>query len=325
MKRVLVTGASGFIGRELCRKLVEQGCEVRGLSSREQSVRGVEMRRADVATELNSGWFAGIDTVFHLAGKAHALSETRADEAEYLRINTDGTRRVLEAAKKSGVHRLIFFSSVKAMSNEATEKKSGATKPLTETDELAPDTPYGKSKLAAERLVLHGGFVPEPVVLRPCMVYGPRAKGNVEKMIRAVQSGRFPPLPETGNKRSMIHVEDVAQAAMLAAQHEKAAGQVFIVSDAEACSTRRMYELIRRALGLSVPRWTVPLNLLGVLALVGDGIGRVRGKRYLFDSDALHKLTGTAWFSSDKIRRELAFTSKWTFTSALPEMVRERS
>ena len=98
---------------------------------------------------------------------------------------------------------------------------------MREEDGVEPDTPYGRSKLAAEELVLHGGYVPEPVVLRLCMVYGPQAKGNIEKMIEAVRRNRFPPLPEMGNRRSMVHVQDVVQAAVLAGTHPAAVGQAY--------------------------------------------------------------------------------------------------
>ena len=168
---------------------------------------------------------------------------------------------------------------------------------------------------------MQGGYVPEGVVLRLCMVYGPQAKGNIEKMIEAVRHNRFPPLPELGNRRSMVHVQDVVQAAVLAGTHPKAAGQVFVVSDGQTYSTRQMYELICRALNRKVPGWTMPVGVLRGLAVVGDLIGKARGRRFVFDSDALSKLMGSAWFSSEKIQTLLGFKPEWTLERALPEMV----
>lgn len=314
-----------------------------------------EFLRGDITQPLAPPWFEGVDTVFHLAGKVHALSEVAQDEAEYFRINSDGTRHVLEAAKAAGVRRFVFFSTIKAMSrdegqgredggwrmedretsniehptsnverrttNQSLNAKVTGERAATEEDVIEPDTPYGKSKLEAEKLVLHGGYVPEPVVLRLCMVYGPGAKGNIQKMIEAIRGNRFPPLPEFGNRRSMVHASDVVAAAILAAEHDQAPGQIFIISDGETYSTREMYELICQALHKRPPGWSVPFGLLRTMGRLGDVIGKVRGRRFVFDSDALAKLTGSAWFSSEKARRVLGFQPQWTLAKALPEMV----
>ena len=327
MENVLITGACGFIGRELTCKLAAIGCQVRGMDLRGHSRARIDVWPADItAQNLNPKIFEGIDTVFHLAGKVHALAETKQEDAEYFRINTEGTRNVLNAAQRVGIRRFILFSTVKAMSNDSDARagepsKAGRSRAFTEEDRIEPDTAYGKSKLEAERLVLQGGYVPEGVVLRLCMVYGPQAKGNIEKMIEAVRHNRFPPLPELGNKRSMVHVRDVLQAAVLAGTHPKAAGQVFIVSDGQTYSTRQMYAFICRALNRKVPGWTIPSVALRGLAVIGDLIGKARGRRFVFDADALNKLTGSAWFSSEKIQTFLGFNPEWTLEKALPEMV----
>ena len=315
IRNFLVTGATGFIGRVLCQKLSEQGAQVRAGMRQVADGPWHETTLLDLATgTLPVDAVAGVHTVFHLAGKAHALSETQQDEKEYFHINTEGTKTLLEAAQDAGVRRFVFISSVKAMSE-------GGDACQNESEVCHPETPYGRSKLAAERLVLEGAYVPEPVVLRLSMVYGPSRKGNLPRMIEAVAKGRFPPLPEVGNRRSMVHVEDVVQAALLAAEKPVAVGQTYIVTDGQACSTRQMYEWICEALDKPVPSWTIPTGLLKMLAKVGDGIGRVRGRRFLIDSDALDKLIGSACYSSEKIQRELGFRPAWDLRSALPEIV----
>lgn len=255
-----------------------------------------------------------VDVIFHLAGKAHALAETQQDEDEYFRINTEGTRKLLEAAKAARVKRFVFFSSVKAMGE-------GGDICLDEQAACEPETLYGKSKLEAERLVLEGGFVPEPVVLRLSMVYGPTRKGNLPRMIESIRKGRFPPLPETGNKRSMVHVDDVVRAATLAADRGSAIGQTYIVTDGQACSTRQIYEWICEALGRTIPNWKIPMPVLKDLAKIGDGIGRLRGHRFIFDSDALEKLTASACYSSLKIERELGFCPRRKLCESLPGII----
>ncbi len=123
-------------------------------------------------------------------------------------------------------------------------------------------------------------------------------------MVEAVKHHRFPSMPEVGNRRSMVHVEDVVRAAILAATHPHAIGQIFIISDGQAYSTRQMCnERLRRALGMSVPSWSVPVEVLRGLARVGDVIGKVRRRRFLFDSDALDKLIGSAWSALKRLKR----------------------
>ena len=251
---------------------------------------------------------------FILQGKAHALSETRQNDAEYRAINTDGTRKLLEAGAAEGVSKFVLFSSVKAMGE-------GGAQCLDEGFKGEPTTPYGRSKLDAERLVLAGGYVPHATVLRLSMVYGPTNKGNLPRMIEAIARGRFPPMADLGNRRSMVHVEDVVQAALLAAEQAKAAGQTYIVTNGRAYSTRQMYEWICEALNRPVPNLVVPHAVLKLLAKTGDAIGRLRGRRFIFDSDALEKLTGSAWYSSEKIQRDLGFQPERDLRGSLPEIV----
>jgi len=153
------------------------------------------------------------------------------------------------------------------------------------------------------------------------MVYGPGVKGNLPRMIEAVAGNRFPPLPETGNKRSLVHVDDVVEAAILAAEKPVAAGQIYIVTDGRPCSTRQMYEWICLALDKPVPKWQVPMALLKAMAMTGDILGRVRGRRFIFDTDALHKLIGSAWYSSGKMERELGFVPKYDLQGSLPSII----
>jgi len=311
----LVTGANGDIGRRLCSVLQEHSYRVVAGLRRETEGPWDRQIHFDLADEaISPSGLRGISCVFHLAGKVQALGEIHENDREYHKVNTEGTRKLLEASKQAGVRRFVLFSSVKAI-NEGGEAI------FDETVECQPETPYGQSKLEAERLMLGCGYVPEPVVLRLSMVYGLPRKGNLPRMIEAVAKGHFPPLPEVGNKRSMVHVEDVVQAALLAAEKSAAVGQTYIVTDRQACSTRQMYEWVCEALDKPVPAWTIPIGVLKVLAKVGDGIGWVRGRRFLFDSDALDKLIGSACYSSEKIQRELGFRPTWDLRSALPEIV----
>ena len=203
-----VTGANGFLGSALCARLEARGDSVIQAARRLPGAPTRHRVQFDLSgPPLAANQLRDVACVFHLAGKAHALSETRQDETAYFNINTDGTRKLLESCRAAGVRRFVFFSSVKAMGEGGAEAQD-------ESAGCSPDTPYGASKREAERLVLEGEYVPEPVVLRLSMVYGPTRRGNLPRMIEAVARGRFPPLPETDNRRSMVHVEDVVEAAL---------------------------------------------------------------------------------------------------------------
>jgi nucleoside-diphosphate-sugar epimerase len=313
-RKVLVTGGKGFIGSELARALRENNYLVFTLG-RKASNDSHHIVYDLMAEESPTGLFDGISTIFHLAGKAHDLSENQQDSAEYRLVNTEGTRKLLEAAQKAGVEKFIFFSSVKAVGGDETDL-------MDESVTLPADTPYGCSKFEAEQLVLNSGYVPHSVVIRPSMVYGLAKKGNLPRMIRAIKQGFFPPLPEVHNHRSMVHVEDIVKAAILAAERPEAAGQIYIVTDSVSYSTRQIYDWIREALNLPPVGWSLPLGLLKSSARIGDVMSYLLGRRFPFDSAALGKLIGSAWYSSAKIETELGFRAEHTLQKSLPDIVR---
>jgi nucleoside-diphosphate-sugar epimerase len=154
------------------------------------------------------------------------------------------------------------------------------------------------------------------------MIYGNTEKGNLPRMIKAIKRGFFPPLPEVHNHRSMVHVDDLVQATLLAAQNPQTAGACYIVTDGQAYSTRQLYEWICAALGKRVLPMTIPLPLLKGLAKIGDKIGHTRGRQFMFDSAILEKITSSAWYSSVKIESELGFKPQRNLHEALPEIVR---
>jgi UDP-glucose 4-epimerase len=320
-KNVLVTGATGFIGQHLVNALLEEGASVIVLSRRPPSETGRKYKTV-VGDLTNPATLEGIcddvDIVFHLGGYAHALDQLDEDSEKInWEVTVEGTRALVGQSLKAGVERFIFFSSVKAMGE-------GGESCIDETMDSQAASSYGKAKREAEKLVLESGRQGmSPTVFRLPMVYGPGCKGNLPRMIRAVARGYFPPLPETGNRRSMVDVRDVVQAALLAAGSPSASGKIYIVTDGQAYSTRQIYDWIRAALSLPTRQRAIPMSMLRIIAHIGDVVAGVIGRRFVFDSDALVKLTGSAWYSSEKISRELNYRPAHTLKDSLPEMVAE--
>jgi UDP-glucose 4-epimerase len=320
----LVSGASGFIGRRLVDALRQRGVTVRALTRDVQKVSSlwsgdrVAVAHADLCEPQAIGdACTGVQTVFHLAGYAHAEDdENFTADALHERITVSGTRALIDTAAHAGVQRVVFVSSVKAMGE-------GSNECLNESSEVEPKSAYGRAKREAERTVLEVGERHNfhACVLRLPLVYGPGVKGNLLRMIAAIDRGHFPPIPETGNKRSLVHVDDVIQAALLVADNPQANGQVYIVTDDRVYSTRQIYSLMRTALGKAVPHWSIPPAALQAGAKLGDLIGRLRGRRFAFDSVAFDKLLGSAWYSCEKIKRELDYRPTHTLDDSMNEMV----
>lgn len=321
---VLVSGATGFIGCKLVNALRSRKIPVYALARDLSKVHAlwpqgdVAGRSGDISNAVSlKDICAGVHTVFHLASY---VEEERFGDTEDLhwRVTVQGTRYLLEAAVRAGVKRFIYASSVKAMGE-------GGENHLDETSPAKPVSSYGRAKLEAERLVLEAGRKHGMHVcnLRLPLVYGRDNRGNIWRMIAAIDRGRFPPLPENGNKRSMVHVDDVIQALQLGAENPAANGQTYIVTDGRIYSTHQIYDAIRRALGRPASRWTIPIGLLRTAARMGDVIGGIRGRGFVFDSDVLNKLTGSAWYSCRKIETELGYQPTRFLEDGLCEMVDE--
>jgi nucleoside-diphosphate-sugar epimerase len=314
---VLVSGASGFIGARLSKALALNGVSARGMARQAQVGIDFVANLNDSAALLAA--CAGINAVFHCAGYAHAFSSLTGDDATMHRqVNFEGTRNLVEAAGQAGVQRFVFLSSVKAMAEPGNECAA-------EAFAGDPETAYGQSKLAAEKVVLAAGrrYGMHVVNLRLAMVYGAGGRGNLERMGRLVKRGWFPPLPETGNHRSLVHVDDVVAAMRLVAEDDRASGKTYIVASQEAPSGRELYNALRVAQGLSPCSWSVPTPVLHLAARIGDALEASLKRRLPLDSEALDRLLGSAWYSPDFIERDLGWRAKVSLNDGLSEMMRK--
>lgn len=322
--KVLVTGATGFIGRHLVGALLRGGCAVNALARNREKAGAlwpdnlVGIVLGDLAKpDTLENACDGVSAVFHLASCNHG-DHGNPGEADKMHqeVTVRGTKSLLAAARKAGVERFIFVSSVKAMGE-------GGRDCLDESSPSVPETAYGRAKLAAEQIVAEAAHAVHVCNLRLPMVYGLDNKGNLSRMIAAIERGWFPPLPVLENRRSMVHVSDAIQAIMLAAESAQARSQTYIVTDGRTYSTSQIYELMQQALGQAIPRWRIPSLLLRAGAMMGDFVEYIGRRPAPFNSDSLRKLIGSAWYSSEKIQRELGYMPQHSLELALPEMIQE--
>lgn len=311
---VLVTGGTGFIGQRLVSVLRERRVQlrvlVRAINTLPADWDGIETAVGDLtdSASLEQACY-GVNTVLHIAGFAHAdATNAAAFTAQHWEINAEGTFRLLAAAVNARVERFVFVSSVKAVGTPGSHC-------VDERWDLPPETPYGQAKRAAEERVALVGLTQKMHVvnLRPALVYGPGMRANLLRLVEGVRRGWLPPLPETSNRRSLVHVDDLVQAILLCASHPVAAGKTYFVTDGVGYSGRDLYVMICSAMGRSIPHWSVPAGLLWRAAAVTDQLLAWRGNQDRKAYAAVEKLLGWACYDSTQISTELGYTPIWTF------------
>lgn len=268
--RVLVTGANGLVGRALCAELISQGCQVKAAVRHPdqcEALAGVVFVASPDLEDRRADWLAlleDIDVVVHTAARVHVMNPAPDEAERFLAINTEGTSRLAAACEAVGVRRFIYLSTIKV--NGETTPKGEAFRAV---DPVAPTDPYAVSKLQAERVL--SGFADrralEVVVIRPPLVYGPGAKGNLELLERLIR--RQLPLPFgllDGNRRSLVSLGNLVSLIMTCISHPTAANQTLMVSDGDDVSTLRLTRLIGEACGVAVRVVPVPISLLRLMA-----------------------------------------------------------
>jgi len=283
MNKILITGATGFVGRYLCDFLASLGYGVIGTTrsrTSDSASSNYELRTiGDIGDDLDWGSILeGIDYVVHLAARVHVMQDVEKDPlAEFRRINVRGTEQMLRHKGMRNVRRFVYLSSVKVHGEETTDA------PFSASDRLMPVDPYGQSKLEAEQLVEAIGteLGIETVIIRPPLVYGPGVGGNFVRLLRMVHKGIPLPFGHIENSRSFVSVQNLCDLIGECLANSAASRKRFLVSDNNDVSTPELIRLI--ATSMSRPTRLVPVPA-SILRLGAKLIGRPAEASRLIDS-----------------------------------------
>lgn len=308
---ILVTGATGFVGGALVRRLAGEGMPVRAAVRREKArlPTGVEFVHVG-ALAAETDWreaIVGVDVVVHSAARVHVMAETAGDPMlEFRRTNVDGTLSLARQASEAGVRRFVFVSSIKVNGEDSV-----LGRPFTADDLPAPLEPYGVSKMEAEQGLLQLGMQSgmEVVIIRPPLVYGPGVKANFASMMRWLHRGVPMPFGAIHNLRSLVALDNLVDLLVTCLTHPSAAGQVFLVSDGEDVSTTDLLRRTARAMGKSSHLLPIPSSWLEF------------GASLLGKKDMAQRLCGSLQVDIEKTRQILGWRPPLTLDQGLEKAV----
>lgn len=314
--KILVTGANGFVGRRLCEHLLDENFEVAAAVRLDE--KAVSLSRLDQLCLHKVGdicrdtyWgsaLEGVDTVIHLAGRAHIMRERAADPlGEFRRINRDAALSLARQAVGNRVRRLIYLSTVKVHGELSSDR------PFTEQDPPDPQDAYAVSKWEAEQgltaIAREGGL--ELVIIRPPLIYGPGVKGNFRRLLEWLRRGMPLPLAGVNNRRSLVNLDNLVDLIALCISHPAAAGQTFLVSDDRDLSTLELTRALAQAMGRKARILPLPGRMLiSLLTAVGkQGLAqRIFGSLQVNPSK-IKELLG--WRPRHSVEEGLARTVAW--------------
>ncbi len=313
--KVLVTGATGFVGRALLAQLCTQTqFNVRAAVRQPAAERlGPHVEQVPVGNlGADTDWstaLKGVGVVVHLAARVHVMHEHSDDPIQAFRqANVAASMRLAHMAAQAGVQRLIYMSSVK-VNGEATP----LGQPFTETTPPAPQDPYGTSKLEAEQGLRHLAHTTglQLTILRPPLVYGPGVRANFASLARAVAHGIPLPLGSIANQRSLVGIDNLVDLITTCITHPAAANQILMASDNEDLSTTALVQ--RMALAMQRPARLLPIPAWALLA----------GASLLGKKSSVQRLCGNLQVDSSKARSLLGWTPPISVDEGLRRAVAE--
>lgn len=270
MPNILVTGANGFIGKSLCKLLVESDFSVIAcVRNCKQEIWDKNISELSIGNiDQNTEWshaLENVSVVIHLAARVHILDERNISSPLdlYREINVKGTENLAIQAANSGVKRFIYLSSIKVNGKQSKI-------PFSADDSVMPNDPYAISKWEAEQKLSSIGAATglEIVIIRPPLVYGQAVKGNFLRLMQLLDRRLPIPLGKVNNKRSMVNVDNLCDFIKLSIEHPKANGQVFLISDDRDLSSTELIKIIAKQQYRSPRLVPVPLKLLGFIAQI---------------------------------------------------------
>lgn len=296
----LVTGATGFVGKSLCAKLLENGKKVLGVVRNKCSDLPKELKLShisDLSAEIDwTDQLQGIDVVVHTAARVHMMNDKSANPVEEFRkVNTYATLNLARQAASMGVKRFVFISSIK-VNGEMTS----TTHPFAPEDTFIPVDPYGLSKYEAEQglLALAKETGMEVVIIRPPLVYGPGVKANFASMMRWISKQVPLPFGAVNNKRSLVALENLVDFVVFCSDYKKtpqAKNEVFLISDGEDVSTTELMRKVAKAFNIKALLLPIPTCLMTFVA------------RFLGKGDVAKRLFGSLQVDSSKARELLGW------------------
>lgn len=303
--KVLITGATGFVGMALCDFLGASAYKVVPAVRAKSGISNeIVVGYLDTSTDWRSA-LTGCDAVVHLAARVHVMNDSIENPlALYRATNTEATLNLARQAAQAGVKRFVFISTIKV-------NGEGRDTAYCETDVPAPEDAYAISKWEAEQglqqIARETGL--EVVILRPPLVYGPGVKANFVRLMKAIQRGWPLPLGAIHNRRSLLYLGNFVDAIRLCVEHPAAAGQTFLLDDGQAVSTPELVRAVARAMGRPARLLAVPV---GVLAFMGALLGK---------RAAVARLTGSLHVDSAAIRSRLGWTPPYSMEAGLAATV----
>lgn len=255
MKNILITGSSGFVGKAIKASLIQHGYNILA-----------PIRNQIGNIDGNTDWLPylkNIDIVIHLAARVHIMHDNKSNSLDIFRkVNTEGTKHLVESALNAKVKRFIYLSSLHVNGNFTINNEK-----LTENSSLNPQTPYAISKLETEqylnKVASEAGL--EVIIIRPPLIYGPEVKGNFLRLLKLVKIGLpFLPFGSLNNKRSMISIQNLISFITLCIENPNAANQTFLISDDDDISTKNLLQFLYKFFNKTPLFLPIPINLLNL-------------------------------------------------------------
>ena len=305
-ERVLVTGATGFIGSHLVDELLWKGYEVVVLIRESSDLRWLRGKRleylyGDLVGKGKLPSLKGFTHIFHLGGATKA-----SRHKDFYRINQEGTERLIAAARRvRGLKRFVYLSS------QAAAGPSPLDRMQTEEEPPSPVSPYGKSKLQGEKAVLRCRDKFHVTVLRPCAVYGPRDAYMFE-FFKIISKGRMPLLGKEPVFLSLCYVEDLVQALLLSIRGRHRSGEIFFIADGEKYSLDSFAGVVSSALKVKLRKIHIPLWAAWFYPAAADGWGFVRRRPASFSRNKGADASQRDWVCDiGKAKKKLGFRPRF--------------